>query len=78
AGFRYQNTGIILNSKPINDYGITFGLGLPVGGKFSSLNFGFEYGKRGTAKNNLIEDNYFGINIGLSLNDLWFEKRKYD
>ena len=78
AGVRFQNTGIVLNSKPINEYGINFGLGLPVGGRFSSINVGFEYGKRGTVYNNLIEENYFGINIGLSLNDLWFEKRKYD
>jgi hypothetical protein len=78
AGFRYENTGLLINSKEINDYGINFGLGLPVGGKFSNINVGFEYGKKGTIYNNLIEENYFSINIGLSLNDLWFEKRKYD
>ncbi len=78
AGFRFENTGLIVNSKEINDYGINFGLGLPVGGRFSNINVGFEYGKKGTVYNNLIEENYFSINIGLSLNDLWFEKRKYD
>ena len=78
AGFRYENTGLIVNSKEINDYGINFGLGLPVGGRFSNINVGFEYGKKGTVYNNLIEENYFSLNIGLSLNDLWFEKRKYD
>ncbi|WP_339887559.1 hypothetical protein [uncultured Flavobacterium sp.] len=78
AGFRYENTGLIINSKQINDYGINFGLGLPVGGRFSNINLGFEYGKKGTIYNNLIEENYFNISVGLSLNDLWFEKRKYD
>jgi hypothetical protein len=78
AGLRYENTGLIINSKAINDYGINFGLGLPVGGRFSNINVGFEYGKKGTIYNNLIEENYFNISIGLSLNDLWFEKRKYD
>jgi hypothetical protein len=78
AGFRYENTGLIINSKEINDYGIHFGLGLPVGGKFSNINVGFEYGRRGTVYNNLIEENYFNLSVGLSLNDLWFEKRKYD
>lgn len=78
AGFRYENTGLVINSKQINDYGINFGLGLPVGGKFSNINVGFEYGKKGTIYNNLIEENYFNLSIGLSLNDLWFEKRKYD
>ena len=78
AGFRYENTGLIINSKQINDYGINFGLGLPVGPRFSNINVGFEYGKKGTVYNNLIEENYFSVNIGLSFNDLWFEKRKYD
>lgn len=78
AGFRYENTGLVINSKEINDYGINFGLGLPVGGRFSNINVGFEYGKKGTVYNNLIEENYFNLSVGLSLNDLWFEKRKYD
>lgn len=78
AGLRYENTGLVVNSKEINDYGINFGLGLPVGGKFSNINVGFEYGKKGTIYNNLIEENYFNLSVGLSLNDLWFEKRKYD
>lgn len=78
AGFRYENTGIVLNTKEVRDYGINFGLGLPVGNNFSNINIGFEYGKRGTTSHNLIEENYFSLNIGLSLSDLWFEKRKYD
>lgn len=78
AGFRYENTGLVIKSKEINDYGINFGLGLPVGGKLSNINVGFEYGKKGTVYNNLIEENYFNVSIGLSLNDLWFQKTKYD
>jgi hypothetical protein len=78
AGLRYENTGLVINSKAINDYGINFGLGLPVGGTFSNINLGFEYGKKGTIYNNLVEENYFNISVGLSLNAVWFEKRKYD
>jgi hypothetical protein len=78
AGVRYGNTGLLIDTKAIKDYGINFGLGLPVGGAFSNINIGFEYGKRGTTSQNLVEENYFGLNIGLSLSDLWFEKRKYD
>ena len=74
AGFRYENTGLILNNKSINDYGMTFGLGLPVG--VSNVNIGFEFGKKGTTSNGLIEENYFNLSVGLSLNDIWFVKRK--
>lgn len=74
AGFRYENTGLVLRNESINDYGMTFGLGLPVG--LSKINLGFEFGKRGTTAQNLILENYFNLNIGLSLNDLWFRKRE--
>ena len=76
AGFRYENTGLILNNQSINDYGMNFGLGLPVG--VSNINLAFELGKRGTTSNGLIEENYFNVSVGLSFNDIWFKKRKID
>lgn len=74
AGLRYENTGLVLKNENINDYGMTFGLGLPVG--LSKINIGFELGKKGTTTQNLIQENYFNLNIGLSLSDLWFRKRE--
>ena len=76
AGLRYDVSGLVVNDKEINNFGITFGLGLPLGTSFSNLNLGFELGKRGTTDANLIEESYFKVNIGLSLNDRWFQQRK--
>ena len=76
AGARTSKTGLIVNDTSINDFGITFGLGLPVGGGFSNMNIGFEYGKRGTTVADLIEETYFKVSVGLSFNDKWFQKRK--
>ncbi|MBT8292997.1 MAG: hypothetical protein KJN70_06965 [Eudoraea sp.] len=76
AGARTSRTGLVVNDKSIHDFGITFGLGLPVGGGFSNMNLGFEYGKRGTTVANLIEETYFKVSVGLSFNDKWFQKRK--
>ena len=53
---------------------MTFGIGLPVG--LSKINLGFEFGKKGTTNQNLIQENYFNFNVGFSLNDLWFRKRE--
>jgi hypothetical protein len=78
GGFNYENTGLLLNNEQINNYGITFGLGLPVTGSFSNINLGVEFGKRGTTNAGLIEENYLNVSIGLSLNDKWFVKRKYE
>ena len=78
AGFRHENTGLVINSESINDTALTLGLGLPVGGALSNINLGMEYGKRGTTNAGLIQENYLNISIGLSFNDKWFVKRKFD
>lgn len=78
GGFRYENTGLVINNQSIKEQAFTLGLGLPLGGTFSNLNIGAEFGKRGTAKANLVQENFLNIIMSLSLNDLWFVKRKYD
>ena len=76
AGLRYDVSGLVVNDKEINNFGITFGMGLPLGTSFSNLNLGFELGRRGTTDANLVEESYFKVNVGLSLNDRWFQQRK--
>lgn len=80
AGFRFENTGLVLNNEDIKDTAFTFGTGLPLGGYTggSNLNLGFEIGRRGTTKANLIQENYVNIMLSLSINDRWFAKRRYE
>ena len=78
AGMRFENTGLKINDESINEFGISFGVGLPVGKLFSNANLGFEYGKRGTTSQNLVQENFFNFQLSLSLNDRWFVKRKYN
>jgi hypothetical protein len=77
GGFKYEKTGLVVNSTSINDVGMTFGLGLPVTGSLSNVNLGLEFGKKGTTSNNLVQENYVNINIGISLNDKWFVRSKF-
>ena len=79
GGFRYENTGLVINNQSVKDAAVSLGFGFPVGSNtFSNINIGLEYGKRGTTKAGLIEENYTNISIGFSFNDRWFIKRKYD
>ena len=78
AGFRYDGTGLVVNNESINEFGISFGLGLPVGLEFSNINLGIELGQRGTKDSGLIQENFMRLSIGLSLNDKWFTKRKFN
>ncbi|WP_298878801.1 hypothetical protein [uncultured Polaribacter sp.] len=85
AGMRFEKSGLSVNGSglntnftPVDDFGMSFGLGLPMK-QLSTLNLGFEFGKRGTTNNNLIQENYFNFRLGLSLTDVnWFQKRKID
>lgn len=77
SGLLVDGSGINTNFTPIDDFGISFGLGLPLQ-RLSTVNMGFEFGKRGTINNNLIEENYFNFRLSLSLTDTWFIKRKID
>ena len=78
AGLRYENTGLVINNKSIEDAAITFGLGLPVPNGFSNINVGIEYGRKGTKAADLVRENYINFTMSLSLNDKWFVKRKYN
>jgi hypothetical protein len=78
GGFRYENSGMVVNNESIKEQAFSLGFGLPLGGSFSNLNIGAEYGKRGTAKASLVQENFLNIKVSLSVNDLWFIKRKYD
>lgn len=86
AGVRFTKTGLLVNGTgvgtnftAINDFGISFGLGLPLANRYSNVNMGFEFGKKGTTSNNLIQENYFNFRLSLSLTDIsWFQKRKID
>jgi hypothetical protein len=78
AGFHFENTGLEINNQAINEFGMSFGVGLPVGQDFSNVNVGLEFGRRGTTKQNLIQENFFNVSVSLSLNDRWFQKRKYN
>lgn len=78
GGLRYENTGLVINNKAIKDQAITLGFGLPLGGTFSNINVGFEYGYRGTIYQNLIREKYLNLSIALSFNDKWFRKSKIE
>ena len=77
VGARWEHTGLELKNQSIKDFGITFGVGLPVGG-LSKINIGVAFGQRGTLDAGLIKENYTNIMLGFSLSDIWFIKRKYD
>lgn len=88
-GFNYTQTELLVKNNlgadvAIDNYGMSFGLGIPIlnGNSNTNLNFGASFGNLGTTKNGLIQERYTGIYVGFSItpqaSDRWFLKRKYN
>lgn len=76
AGASIEQYPFVTNNNPVKDIGINVGLSLPAGR--SSMDFAFKVGKRGNKAENILEESYFKIFFGITFNDQWFIKRKFD
>lgn len=61
----------------INKVGITAGMSLPLPRTLSKVNMAFEIGQYGTRSGGLIQERYAKMDVGVSVHELWFMKRKY-
>jgi len=77
TGFFYEQTPYVVKDTQIKNFGINFGISLPVRGA-SLLNLGFQYGQRGQTENALIKESYYRMILGISFNDRWFLRRQID
>ncbi|TXH55235.1 MAG: hypothetical protein E6Q89_07035 [Bacteroidia bacterium] len=77
-GAYYGKDYIQLRNTDLNYYALTLGASLPFKRSFDRVHLVMELGRRGTSTNGLIKSNFIKFSIGMSLNDRWFIKRKYD
>lgn len=80
-GGYYVTEPLQLNSTQLKTTAFTVGLGYPIKRTLRSIgqiNASFEVGKRGTLDNGLIQENFTRFSIGVTVNDKWFLKRRYD
>lgn len=79
VGFSYENYPFVVNGNQVKDFGINFGFSVPTGNsKNSRLDFAIKAGKRGNQQENILEESYFKVYFGITFNDQWFIKRKFD
>jgi len=77
-GGYYGTDPVLLRSVQLDYYAVTAGMTLPFRKNISRIHTSIEVGSRGTRTYGLIRENFVRFGIGLSLNDKWFIKRKYD
>lgn len=77
AGVRYGQTYLNPNGIDLDEFGIGFGVGIPLRRSLSGINLGFELSQRGTIEHNLIKENFYRINIGINFYEIWYFRRKF-
>lgn len=64
----------IPGTNPVKNFGITFGIGLPLRTSSTMVNASIEYGKAG--KSSVFREDYFKFTLNATFNENWFFKRK--
>ncbi|MDH6211196.1 hypothetical protein M2254_002780 [Chryseobacterium sp. BIGb0186] len=81
-GAFYEKGSLEIAGNSINKFGISGGVMLPFKNssitRMSGLEIGVELGKRGTLKNNLINQNFVNLKVGFNFADRWFRKQLYN
>ena len=79
-GGRYSSGELLLRNKPISEFGVCLGIGVPLTtfNTHSSLNILFEYGRTGTLTNDLIRQDYFRFSFCFTLQERWYQRVKLD
>jgi hypothetical protein len=78
TGFNYDTGYLEVDNKKIKNIAFSVGISLPVDNTFSMLNISYSYGQKGSVSNGLIKENYHKLSLNLSLDGLWFVKRKFE
>jgi len=78
TGVNFDTGYLEVDGKRVNNAAISFGLSLPIENTYSSLNISYSYGQKGRISDNLIKENYHKISLNLSLDGIWFVKRKIE
>lgn len=77
-GLHYYDSFIDLKNSNLKQYGMSFGMALPIRRTKTAVNFSLEIGKNGTTQNDLIKETYGKIKIGVSITENWFIRRQFD
>ncbi|WP_080779986.1 hypothetical protein [Chryseobacterium phocaeense] len=81
-GAFYERGNLKIDGNSINKFGVSAGVMLPFKTssitRMSGLELGIEVGKRGTLKNNLINQNFINLRVGFNFADRWFRKNLYN
>lgn len=77
-GGYYERLPMLLGGRSVYNLGATVGVGLPFGYRQSVFHAAFVVGTRRGVGKIFASELYCSLHVGVSFNDFWFFKRKYD
>lgn len=77
VGANYEHGFLYLNDHYINKVSVSAGISLPLPRSLSKVNLAVELGQYGTKVDGLIQERYLKFDVGVSVFERWFIKRKY-
>lgn len=77
-GARYSEDYLVLRGNQLKDVALSAGFGFPLRKSNSRIDLSLEGGTYGTKRSHLIRENYFRVRIGFSMQDKWFQSRKFN
>lgn len=77
AGVKFGEEYIRIGDDKINNFGITFGIGLPYNRSKTSVNLVFEYGNRKPTGNLDMSETYGKVTLNFTFHEFWFNKWKF-
>lgn len=80
-GGYYGKDYLVVNATNLTYLGVTIGASLPLKRtytQFGRLNAALDVGRRGVLTDGLARETFVKFTVGVSFNDIWFKKRKFD
>lgn len=81
SGVYYRNMAVLIDNKAIDNYGLTFGLGMPLGKENQSkskINLSLDLGQRAPRVSTALKETYANFGLGLLFSSKWFVRKKIE
>ena len=76
SGFRWRTLPMLVEGKPVREWAITGGIGVPLGGSNGMLDVAIEAGSRGSLSENGVRERMIRIGVSLSAYEKWLPIRR--
>lgn len=77
GGIRYGQSYFMPNGEELTEFGISFGTFVPIRGTLSGLRINFEYSRRDPGADQMMQENFYMLNIGINIYERWFIRRLF-